>query len=230
MTQLELFPVNPVTVVGAPDLVPVLREVIRAGFGDRARDGCPASEVRWNPRLRTTVARVRFGAHPTIEVATVYHEAHPQELVETLAHEYAHVLVPDGGHGRTWRAEFLTALDRLGLDAPPDLLRARHLAPGSGRYLWLCSDCEAAVGAYASRRRDEVATRSLCCHAPVRVLDRRSGSVAPPRPFRVHCRRCGVDYAAYDESRIASTFARRHRCRCGARLRVAGSPRVESHA
>lgn len=222
MAQLELFPADPVSLVGDPHLVSALREVIRAGFSDRLPAGTGEVEVRWNPRLRSTVGRVLFRRIAVIEISPGYHEAHPGELVETLTHEYAHVLQPGQGHGAAWRREFLAALEQQGLEPPPDLLRARNRAPGSGRYLWLCTRCETAVGSYSRRRRDEVASRSLCCAAPVQVLDRVSGDAAPPRDFHVGCRRCGFAYAAYDDRRLAMRFARRHRCRCGGRLRVAG--------
>lgn len=240
MQQLELFAIHRsvaapteeqhpialsrlvVPVFGDSDLVAMLRVVIAEGFPHAIRPAAVGRlDVRWNKRLRSTVARViSHPVAPAIEVSPGYHAAHPDELVETLAHEYAHVLHPRHGHGRIWRVELEAALRRLDLPVRRDLVRARHGPPGDGRYVWFCSTCDAAVAVRSRRRRDEVASLSTCCRAAIAVFDVRTNEPAPRRPFEVGCDHCRLRYAAYGDRSVAQRFARTHRCRCGSGLVV----------
>jgi hypothetical protein len=218
--QLDLFSHAGVQFGGDADLVDALSRVVADGFPGCRLPGSPNVRVFWNGRLRSTVGRAsRDPDDPKIEVSRSYNAAYPDELVETLAHEFAHLLHPFDGHGKLWRAELEGALVRLGVPLRPGLVHARHL-PNTGRYEWVCRRCGAKVGSTGRRRRDEVAMRTRCCGAPIGVIDTLMGAAAPPRPFFVQCAICESSFVAYDESSAALRFARRHRCRCGGKLRI----------
>ncbi|MBX7161850.1 MAG: SprT-like domain-containing protein [Acidimicrobiia bacterium] len=229
--QLPLFEQRRRTVlVGDAALCRELAHVIEIGFPHVAATELDAVEVRWNPRLRSTVGRAmrtRPGSKsgvPCIEVSRRYHDAYPEELRETLAHELAHVLHWGAGHGPAWQRELAAALGRLGIEVRDSMRLARQLAPVHGsRYTWVCEHCGETIAHRDRRRADEVAMTSRCCGAAIAVLDRRlGGSRAARRPFLVMCRACGLEFRAYEERAVARRFARKHRCRCDGVLRVVG--------
>lgn len=208
---------------GEPELCAALRDVIERGFPEtrHSTTSMPEIDIQWNRRLRTTVGRTIYGdSGVRIEINPTYHAAHPGELHETLAHEFAHALHPGDGHRARWRHEFKQALERLGLPLRTNLSCAAHPAPGAGRYSWTCPRCGLVVAQRNRRRRDEVAVYSPCCNERVHVIDTKSGRPAVPRRFQVGCRRCRMLFVAYDDAGDARRFASRHRCRCGARLRM----------
>ncbi len=194
-----------------------LARIVDIGY-PTVRSPGPKVEVRWNPRLRSTVARTLFTKPMIIEISPRYHFAHPVELSETLAHEFAHVLHPNAGHGEPWRTELRAALQRLGLPERNNLAWAAHIAPGSYRYEWRCSSCGTIVAVRSRRRNDEISSYSTCCRRPIHIIDNTTGDEAAPRPWRVGCRTCSALYVAYDEATGARRFVHRHRCRCGGRL------------
>lgn len=234
--QLPLFEArrSHTAVTGDPDLCRELAGVIEVGFPHVAAAELDAVEVRWNPRLRTTVGRAMRSQPdcpagiPRIELSPRYHDTYPDELRETLAHELAHVLHWGAGHGPLWQRELAAALTRLGIEVRASMRLARQLAPAQGcRYTWVCGRCGDDIAHRDRRRADEVAMFSRCCGAAVAVLDTRlGGRRAAPRPFLVRCGSCGLAFRAYDDRAAARRFARRHRCSCDGRLHVVGPARA----
>lgn len=228
--QLPLFEARrrSTSVTGDPDLCREMAGVIEVGFPHVAAVDLDVIEVRWNPRLRSTVGRAirpnqgRATGAPCIELSPRYHTAYPDELHETLAHELAHVLHWGAGHGPQWQRELAAALSRLGIEVRASMRLARQLAPVEGsRYTWVCGRCRDEIAHRDRRRADEVAMISRCCGAPVAVLDARlGGERATPRPFLVKCGTCALEFRAYDDRVAARRFARRHRCSCDGGLRV----------